>query len=270
MRTHMNIYSNGTILSARNYCNWKNEAIPLWEFFISTIHLSPKVSSLIQATINLVLLRTADWSRNQKEQNSKKYTHTDKHTHAKLPLCQTWVPGWPLQRILRDWGSWSWWWLSAHNQTNPLVTSALGPSVAPVVLTLCWEFQDSQATSPQGQLHSHSSQAHPHIFGLGAASLQNSLPLLFGNSAHPWPHFTHPSSVTNGSYKIYLCLYSNKTIVIHPIEATYYRGTIHSLYINVIPTGCFLEKTWTASETNITTVYYRNFSHLGLGQAVND
>lgn len=37
-------------------------------------------------------------------------------------------------------------WFRTRKQTNALVASALGPSVAPVVLALCWEFWDGQAT----------------------------------------------------------------------------------------------------------------------------
>lgn len=80
--------------------------------------------------------------------------------------------------------------LSACNQTNPF--GHFWPqSVYPVTLAPCWEFWDGQATS-QGQLDAHSSQAHQYVFGLGAASLQTSLPLLFGDSANPWPRFKSP------------------------------------------------------------------------------
>lgn len=124
----------------------------------------------------------------------------------------------------------------------------------------------ARPTSPQGQLHVHSSQAHPHVFGLGAASLQTSLPLHFGDSAHPWPCFTHPSLVTNRELQnLPLPVWQQNHYVIRLIEAIYYRDTIHSLYIKDIPTGWFLEKTSTASETNIISMYYRAFSHLDVG-----
>lgn len=149
----MNIFLSVTILSARNYCileEWSYSHVRI--LLLCYVHLSHKISCLIQATVNLVLLRTADWSRNQRKENSRKYTHSDTHTHTHVRNHPYSRPGYlaghykgssETEAAEAD-GAWQL-WLSTCSETNPLVASGLCPSVAPAVLALCWQFRDGQA-----------------------------------------------------------------------------------------------------------------------------